>query len=105
MGSIAEDNELDNDNDNDNDNLLDPIPEDVVPDGATTTTTTTTSSGNSNYKGYTSSSQDPQLKWQETQRLQREVAAAIQRAETIVESYQDIKAIFKKKMQFIFTKR
>ena len=103
MGSIAEDNELDDDNDNDN--LLDPIPEDVVPDGATTTTTTTTSSGNSNYKGYTSSSQDPQLKWQETQRLQREVAAAIQRAETIVESYQDIKAIFKKKMQFIFTKR
>lgn len=89
MGSIAEENEADDDN------LLDPISEDV-PDSSIGTEgvgATTNSNGNSNYKGYSSSSQDPQVKWQETQRLQREVAAAIQRAETIVESYQDIKAI------------
>eukprot|EP01036_Dinobryon_divergens_P031277 gene31277-40647_t len=87
MGSIAEENEADDDN------LLDPISEDV-PDSSIGTEgvgATTNSNGNSNYKGYSSSSQDPQVKWQETQRLQREVAAAIQQAETIVESYQDIK--------------
>ena len=97
MGSIAEENEADDDN------LLDPISEDV-PDpsiGAEGVGATTNSNGNSNYKGYSSSSQDPQVKWQETQRLQREVAAAIQRAETIVESYQDIKAI--KNIQIITT--
>ena len=83
MGSIAEENEIENDD------LLDPISA-GEPEGMAEATTGT-NSGNSNYKGYSSASQDPLIKLQETQRLQREVAAAIQRAETITESYQDIK--------------
>ena len=83
MSSIAEENEIENDD------LLDPIPA-GEPEGMAEATTGT-NSGNSNYKGYSSASQDPLIKLQETQRLQREVAAAIQRAETITESYQDIK--------------